>query len=159
MVGTPVAFLSAERFWQGQHFVWFITPVLAGPVALAQGPTSPHFVVDAMAAGALVIGFLGLRWLDRMSSERTSGMRAAPIAWWVYAVGALLVAYSAYFPDSIPRYATAAFPLFAAFAWRLGATRRIWVLPATVIAMALAQAALLLEVLGMIHLTAGPLIP
>ena len=26
MVGTPVAFLSAERFWQGQHFVWFLTP-------------------------------------------------------------------------------------------------------------------------------------
>ena len=37
----------------------------------------------------------------------------------MYTVAALLVAYSAYFTDSIPRYTMAAFPLFVAFAWKI----------------------------------------
>ena len=45
-----------------------------------------------------------------------------PASWWVYTVGALLIAYSAYYTDSIPRYAMAAFPLFVAFAWKLPRT-------------------------------------
>ncbi len=35
MVGTPVAFLSSEKFWHGQHFVWFRTPVEALLAAVA----------------------------------------------------------------------------------------------------------------------------
>ena len=61
---------------------------------------------------------------------------AIPVAWWVYTVGVLLVAFSAYFSDSIARYAMAAFPLFAAFAWRL----RARAFAAVVTVMALAQA-------------------
>ena len=122
MVGTPVAFLSAERFWQGQHFAWFVTPVGALLAALREGPSGASFLTDAMAGGALVLGFLGLWLLDRLSGTlRTArgAFAAVPASWWVYTVGALLIAYSAYFTDSIPRYAMAAFPLFVAFAWKL----------------------------------------
>jgi hypothetical protein len=119
MVGTPVAFLSAERFWQGQHFVWFVTPVAALFAAFGRGPTT---LVEAMAGSALVLGFLGIWLLDRMSGAvRSLGgtMATVPASWWVYTVAALLIAYSAYFTDSIPRYTMAAFPLFVAFAWKL----------------------------------------
>ena len=118
-VGTPVAFLSAERFWQGQHFVWFVTPVGALFATLHGGAM---FLTDAMAGLALVLGFVGIWLLDRMSRTlRTLGgaMAAVPASWWVYTMGALLIAYSAYFTDSIPRYTMAAFPLFVGFAWKL----------------------------------------
>ena len=78
--------------------------------------------MDAMAAAALVLGFVGLWLLDRLSRQlRTVGgaIAAVPASWWVYTVGTLLIAYSAYFADGIPRYTMAAFPLFAAFAWKL----------------------------------------
>ena len=74
MVGTPVAFLSAERFWQGQHFVWFLAPVDALVAALHQGPGGAAFLPDAMAGAALVLGFVGICLLDRMGrAVRTVG--------------------------------------------------------------------------------------
>ena len=122
MVGTPVAFLSAERFWQGQHFIWFMSAIDATLSALHQGPDGVTFWPDAMAGAALVLGFVGLWLLDRLSRGlRAIGgaVAAIPASWWVYTVGALLIGYSAYFPDSILRYTMAAFPLFVAFAWKL----------------------------------------
>jgi hypothetical protein len=119
MVRTPVAFLSAERFWQGQHFVWFVTPVGALFAALHGGAM---LLTNAMAGLALVLGFVGIWLLDRLSRTlRTVGgaIAAVPSSWWVYTIGALLIAYSAYYTDSIPRYTMAAFPLFVAFAWKL----------------------------------------
>ena len=146
MVGTPVAFLSAERFWRGQHFVWFVTPVDALFAALHEGPGGAAFLTDAMAGGALVLGFAGLWLLDRLSHAlRGAGgaIAAVPASWWVYTVGALLIAYSAYFTNSIPRYAMAAFPLFVAFAWKLPRTME----SALVGLMACLQGALLIAVL------------
>jgi Mannosyltransferase (PIG-V) len=146
MVGTPVAFLSAERFWQGQHFVWFVTPVDALFAALHEGPGGAAFLTDAMAGGSLVLGFAGLWLLDRLSRTlRGAGgaIAAVPASWWVYTVGALLIAYSAYFTNSIPRYAMAAFPLFVAFAWKLPRTME----SALVGLMACLQGALLIAVL------------
>jgi hypothetical protein len=161
MVGTPVAFLSSERFWQGQHFVWFRTPLLALLSALRQGPTGSTFVPDALAGAALVLGFLGLWWLDQMTRRPGPGVPdgatvAIPLSWWLYAVGTLLVAFSAYFADSIARYAMVAFPLYVAFAWRLP---RRWTGP-VVAAMACAQAALLVAVLSPTwHLVVNPIVP
>ncbi len=143
-VGTPVAFLSAERFWQGQHFVWFVTPVGALFATLHGGAT---FLTDAMAGLALVLGFVGIWLLDRMSrTVRTVGgaIAAVPASWWVYTMGALLIAYSAYFTDSIPRYTMAAFPLFAAFAWKLPRSME----GAVVGVLACLQGALLIGVLS-----------
>ena len=62
----------------------------------------------------------------------------------MYTVGALLVAYSAYFADSIPRYTMAAFPLFVAFAWVL--PRKVDAVVVGV--MACLQGALLIAVLS-----------
>jgi hypothetical protein len=159
MVGTPVAFLSAERFWHGQHFVWFLSPVLAIAVAAHQGPHGVAFLPDTMAGAALVLGFVGLWLLDRMSGRlrRLAGTVAAvPASWWVYTVGTLLVAYGAYYTDSIPRYAMAAFPLFAAFAWKLPRA----VEGAVVGVMACLQGALLVAMLSAaVHPMAAPLLP
>ena len=122
MVGTPLAFLSAERFWQGQHFVWFVTPVGAMFAAFRHGPGGAGFETDVMAGTALLLGFVGLWLMDRLSrGVRTVGGAVAnvPASWWAYTVGALLIAYSAYSTNSILRYAMAAFPLFAVFAWWL----------------------------------------
>lgn len=160
MVGTPVAFVTSERFWLGQHFVWFRTPVLSLLHAVGHGPTSSVFVPEAMAGGALVLGFLGLWWLDQMA-KRPGGLTEAgavtiPVSWWVYAVGTLLVAYSAYYVDSIARYAMVAFPLFAAFAWKLP---RRWTWPLALLLLC-AQAALLTTVLSALwHPHAMPLVP
>jgi hypothetical protein len=147
MVGTPVAFLSAERFWQGQHFVWFLTPIEALITAIRLGPGSVRFLPDAMAGAALVLGFVGILLLDRMPrTMRTLGgpVVTVPVSWWVYTVGVLLIAYSAYFADSIPRYTMAAFPLFVAFAWKLPRAME----GAVVGVMACLQGALLVAVLG-----------
>ncbi len=159
MVGTPVAFLSAERFWQGQHFIWFLTPMDATLAALQQGPHGATFLPDAMAGAALVLGFVGLWLLDRMSHGlRAIGgaVAAIPASWWVYTVGALLIGYSAYFTDSIPRYTMAAFPLFVAFAWKLPRSLE----GAVVGLMACLQGALMVVMLtAVVHPVAAPLLP
>jgi hypothetical protein len=147
MVGTPVAFLSAERFWQGQHFVWFATPVGALFAMLDGSHGGAMFLTNAMAGSALILGFIGMWLLDRMSRIlRTVGgaMATVPVSWWVYTAGALLIAYSAYFTDSIPRYTMAAFPLFVAFAWKLPRSME----SAVVGVLACLQAALLIGVLS-----------
>jgi hypothetical protein len=145
--GTPVAFLSAERFWQGQHFVWFLTPFGALVAALREGPGGAMFLTDAMAGLALIVGFVGIWLFDRMSRTlRTVGgaIVTVPASWWVYTIGALLIAYSAYFTNSIPRYTMAAFPLFVAFAWKLPRS----VESAVVGVLACLQGALLIGVLS-----------
>jgi hypothetical protein len=159
MVGTPVAFLSAERFWQGQHFVWFLAPIDATLAALHQGPHGVTFVPDAMAGAALVLGFIGLWLLDRLSQARRAiggAVAAVPLSWWVYTVGALLIAYSAYYTDSIPRYTMVAFPLLVVFAWKLPRAME----GAVVGLMACLQGALMVVMLSaVVHPVAAPLLP
>jgi Mannosyltransferase (PIG-V) len=161
-VGTPVAFLTSERFWQGQHFVWFTTPLEGIVSALREGPGGTTFLVDAMAGVALILGFLGIWLLDRMNGQPrptasgAMGVVAIPVSWWVYTVGVLLVAYSAYFTDSIPRYAMVAFPLFVAFAWNIPPR----LTGAVVGVMAFFQGALLVAALMVaVHPVLVPLVP
>ena len=161
MVGTPVAFLTSERFWQGQHFIWFMTPLEGLVAAVGQGPGGQTFVPDAMAGAALILGCVGIWLLDRMGRPGGAtlvggGQITIPASWWVYTIGALLAAYSAYFTDSIPRYTMAAFPLFVAFAWAL--PRRMDA--AVVGVMACLQGALLIAVLSIaVHPVLVPLVP
>jgi hypothetical protein len=168
MVGTPVAFLTSERFWHNQHFVWFVTPLKALLGALVQGPGGMTFVPDAMAGAALVLGVAGIWLLDRMgrpgdtapadvtAATPGAGNITIPASWWVYTVGALLAAYSAYFADSIPRYTMAAFPLFVAFAWALPRKSDV----PLVAVMACLQGALLIAVLSVaVHPVLVPLVP
>jgi hypothetical protein len=161
MVGTPVAFLTSERFWQGQHFIWFKTPLDALITALHEGPGGQTFVPDAMAGAALILGCAGIWLLDRMGRPGGAALVGAdritiPASWWVYTAGALLAAYSAYFTDSIPRYTMAAFPLFVAFAWVL--PRKMDAVAVGV--MACLQGALMIAVLSVaVHPMLVPLVP
>ena len=161
MVGTPVAFLASERFWQGQHFVWFRTPVLAIAAAVHAGPD--EFDLPARLVGRRCSHRRGSRRLVARPDDHAPGTRATgegpvaiPASWWIYTAGTLVVAYSAYFPDSIARYVMVAFPLFVAFAWRLP---RRWT-ALVVFVMACTQAALLVAVLEPAwHQVAQPLVP
>jgi hypothetical protein len=158
MVGTPIAFLSAERFWYGQHFVWFVVPIKA-LLATVHGARGVPLLMNAMAGAALILGFAGLWLLDRLSHRLRSvggAVAAVPASWWVYTVGTLVVAYSAYFTDGIPRYTMAAFPLFVAFAWKLPRSMDA----ATVGLMACLQGALFFAVLtATVHPLHIPILP
>ena len=158
MVGTPMAFLRAERFWYGQHFVWFVVPVKA-VIATVDGTRGVSLLMDAMAGAAFILGFVGVWLLDRLSHRLPSvggTVAAVPASWWVYTVGTLLVAYSAYFTDGIPRYTMAAFPLFVAFAWKLPRTMEA----AAVGIMACLQGALFFAVLtSVVHPLHIPMLP
>jgi hypothetical protein len=142
--------------------VWFATPVEGIASALRQGPDGATFLVDAMAGVALILGFLGIWLLDRLNGQPrptasgAGGVVTIPASWGVYTVGVLLVAYSAYFTDSIPRYTMAAFPLFVAFAWRIPAR-----LTGVVVGvMAFFQGALLVAALMVaVHPVLVPLVP
>lgn len=116
-VGTPLAFLKAESYWGGAHFVWFLTPfrslghLFAGAQAFKVAP-------DVLAGGALVFVIVGLVWL---AQAQMRGLRI-PLFWWVFTAGSALGTLSPYWPSSVLRYSMAIFPLFAAYAWKIRPT-------------------------------------
>ncbi len=115
--GTPFAFMKAERFWGNTHFNWFLAPL----GALARLVTHIHdfsMGQDVVAAGGLIFAYLGLAILWRTRHEGI----AVPLAWWVFAVGSVLAMAIPDFEQSLLRYSMAAFPLFAAYAWKIRPT-------------------------------------
>jgi Mannosyltransferase (PIG-V) len=141
--GTPMAFLKAEQFWGYSHFKWFMTPI----ISLAHLLTSPHAFGDwqlVLASLALVFAVIGL---DLLYKAHSGGVRI-PLYWWVFTIGSVLGAMSPYVPTSVLRYSMAAFPLFAALAWKL---RSRWTTALAVVMMA-SQAVLFAAVLvGTLH--------
>jgi hypothetical protein len=113
MVGTPFAFLSSERFWQGQHFVWFSEPVRALVVFVTMSARGLTLVQAALCTAAVVFVYVAVVCLIALAR-----VRHIPLSWWLYTVGTVAIAFSAYFTDSIPRYTMVAFPLFVGIAWK-----------------------------------------
>jgi hypothetical protein len=116
MTGTPLAFLKAEQIWGDSHFVWFSAPV----VAVASLTRNFHnFTVgaDVLGAIAFVFAYLGISILWR--ARHTVSI---PLFWWVFTVGSVLAMASPSAEQALLRYSLAAFPLFAAFAWKLRPT-------------------------------------
>jgi hypothetical protein len=147
-VGSPLAFLKAEKFWAGAHFIWFKAPFIAASDVLRSGLHGLTLPAAVLAVVALVFAYLGIMFLLRMHQHGAT----LPAYWWVFTVGALLTAFSPYYPNSILRYTMAAFPLFVAYAWKIKPT---WD-GAIVGVMACAQGALTMIVLiGVVH----PMIP
>jgi hypothetical protein len=113
-VGTPFAFVQAERFWGHSHFVWFTTPVLA-VVDLFTG-------VAALKNGQVVLCVLGVVFayggIVLLSKARDKGV-SIPAFWWVFAIGSTLAMLSSYEPDSVLRYSMAVITAYAAYAWRM----------------------------------------
>ncbi|HEY1828882.1 MAG TPA: mannosyltransferase family protein [Acidimicrobiales bacterium] len=145
-VGTPVAFLTAEKYWNGgAHFVWFRTPIVALSVVLRAGTHGVQLPGSDFAAIALVFAYVGITLMVRFRRGGTQ----IPTHWWIYTIGVVLVGFSAYTPTSILRYTMAAFPLFAAYSWKL---KPKWD-GAVVGLMACAQGALTIVVLAaFVHL-------
>jgi hypothetical protein len=115
MVGTPLAFMTAQKYWQGAHFVWFMAPIWSLQELVSHGLHGLLVPQNVLAVGALVFAYVGMAILVRMHGR---GLRM-PACWWVFTIGTVLTAMSPFFPNSILRYTMAAFPLFVAFAWKL----------------------------------------
>jgi hypothetical protein len=152
MVGTPLAFVASERFWQGQHFVWFEAPIRAVVSVLTLSTRGLTLLQTALCAAAVVFAYIGVVCLLAL----TRRVRAVPVSWWLYTVGSLGLAFSAYFANSIPRYTMVAFPLLAALAWKLRPMTR----GALVVCMGSLEAVLtVLFLIGLVHPMSPPVIP
>jgi hypothetical protein len=115
-VGSPLAFMTAQRYWDGAHFISFEAPLYALRDLLTSGVHSvTHHASTVTAVLALLVAYFGMALFIRM---RRSGI-TIPVYWWVFTVGAVLTAFSPFYPNSILRYTMAAFPLFVAFAWKI----------------------------------------
>jgi hypothetical protein len=151
MVGTPFAFLTSQRFWQGQHFVWFSEPVRALAALLTLSVHGLTLAQAAFCTVAVVFAYAGVVCLLSLSRERR-----VPSSWWVYTVGAIAVAFSAYFTNSIPRYTLVAFPLFVGIAWKARSITRT----ALLVGFASVQAVLTVVFLtGVVHPLTPPFFP
>jgi hypothetical protein len=143
MVGTPLAFLTSERYWDNSHFVWFRTPFAAVAYVLS----SFHHWGDGqavLAAGAVVFACVGFVQLSRARQHGVS----IPVFWWVFTIGSVLGMLSPFEPVSILRYSLAVIPFFAAYAWRM---RPAWEGP-VVGMLALSQGVLAVVVIvGTLH--------
>jgi len=73
---------------------------------------------DVLAAFACVFAWVGLSLLWRTRREGVS----VPAHWWVFAVGSVLAMAIPDAEQSILRFSLVAFPLFAAFAWKIRPT-------------------------------------
>ena len=118
MVGTPLAFVTSERFWQNQHFVWFMTPLRAVVSVVTLQARGLTLLQAALCAAAVVFAYVGVVLLLAL----TRAARTVPASWWLYTIGGLGLAFSAYYYNSIPRYTMVAFPLLAAIAWKVRPT-------------------------------------
>jgi hypothetical protein len=151
MVGTPLAFVTSERFWQGQHFVWFFTPVNAVVSLLTVKVHGLTLVQAGYCTAAVVFVYVGVVWLLALSRARR-----VPKEWWIYTLGTVAVAFSAYYTDSIPRYTMVAFPLLVALGWKLRAASRT----ALVAAFAGLQGVLtVVFLIGVVHPISPPFVP
>lgn len=152
MVGTPLAFVTSEKFWQGQHFVWFLTPVQAVLSVLTLRVHGLTLLSMALCAASVVFAFVGVVFL--LAPARAA--RSVPASWWVYTVGTLGLAFSAYYDNSIPRYTMVAFPLLAAVACRVRpTTRRVLV----VLMGSLGALLTVLFLIGIVHPMSPPIVP
>ena len=116
MTGTPLAFLKAEQIWGDSHFVWFTAPISA----VSRLVTTHDFSMgaDVLAACGFLFAYVGLSILWRTRREGVS----VPLHWWVFTVGSVLAMASPSSEQGILRYSLVAFPLFAAFAWKIRPT-------------------------------------
>lgn len=150
-VGTPFAFLASERFWQGQHFVWFSEPVRALLAVVTLSTHGLSLVQAVLCTAAVVFVYLAVVCLIELSR-----VRRVPLSWWVYTVGTVAIAFSAYFINSIPRYTLVAFPLFVGIAWKARTATRTVML----VGFASVQAVLTAVYLtGIVHPLSPPMVP
>lgn len=151
MVGTPIAFLTSERFWQGQHFVWFEVPIREVAVFVTVSARGLTLAEAAYCTAAVVFVYAGMVCLIALARERQ-----VPLSWWIYVIGTVAVAFSAYYSDSIPRYTMVAFPLLVGLAWKAKSVTRSTLL----VAFAATQAVLTVVFLtGIFHPLTASFIP
>jgi hypothetical protein len=151
MVGAPLAFMTSERFWQGQHFVWFQTPVHAVLSFVTLSARGMTLAQAAYCTAAVVFVYLGAVCLLALSRAHE-----VPASWWLYTIGTVGVAFSAYYTDSIPRYTMLAFPLIVAIAWKVRTAGRAVL---AVVFGCLQGVLTVVFLIGVVHPVSPPFLP
>ena len=95
--------------------MWFQTPVRAVVSVVTLHARGLTLLQTALCAAAVVFAYVGVVFLLALSHTG----RSVPATWWLYTIGSLGLAFSAYYANSIPRYTLVAFPLLAATAWKV----------------------------------------
>lgn len=108
--GYWTAFSKAQEAW-GYEFRWFTTP-FRSVARLLEDRAAWHVAPDVLAGLALifVVGAL---------VAARHHLRTLPVEAWVYTIGSILLAFSAFWATSILRYVLAIFPLFALLVQRI----------------------------------------
>ncbi len=141
--GTPFAFMKAEKYWGGAHFIWFKAPFQSFE-AMFSGVHAFLRADEVLAALGLVFMVAGLVVLAWAQLKKLP----VPIFWWVFAVGSALGAMSPYWPTGVLRYTMVLIPCLAAFAWLI---RPSWI-GAVVGTLAVSEGALAIIILvGLAH--------
>jgi hypothetical protein len=105
-VGSPTAFVKAEEAW-GPGFDWFRTPFRSVLHLLTRTSawSNSQEVMASLGVLFVAVGLVLLIVLHRRGER-------LPVSWWIYTIGAILVAFSPFWPSSILRYTMAVFPLY-----------------------------------------------
>jgi len=102
--GHWTAFSKAQEAW-GYEFKWFTTPFQSAS-RLISDRSSWQVAPDVLAALALALVVVGLL-------VGRHHLKVLPPEAWVYTIGSILLAFSAFWATSILRYVLAVFPLLA----------------------------------------------
>jgi Gpi18-like mannosyltransferase len=115
-VGTPIPFITAQKFWLGNHFNWYesVYDAVRGVIEHPQITFTqvPQYVLTVAALLFVVLGIGLLMLMHRRGVTM-------PAIWWIYTIGTVLLAFSPSVTNSDLRFTLVVFPLFAAYAWRL----------------------------------------
>jgi len=137
--GEPLAFNAAQKAWDYQ-WQWFTTPFRSvwDVITKDEGAKTAPKLLATLAAVFVVVGLWGLA----RRGMRPGGGLVLDAHVWIYTVGSVLAAFSAFWPTSILRYTFVAFPLLAGVA----AITPVRVRPAVIAAFATIQGMLALVV-------------
>jgi Gpi18-like mannosyltransferase len=115
-VGTPIPFITAQRFWLGNHFNWYESVFDAVRAVILHPQTTftqiPQYV---LTVGALLFVLVGIALLILMHRRGVT----VPAIWWIYTIATALIAFSPSLTNSDLRFTIVVLPLFAAYAFRL----------------------------------------
>jgi hypothetical protein len=113
--GSPFAFVHAESYWGGAHFVWFTAPFTSFGRLLSSSTDWRRNPSDVLAAATLLFAVAGFYCLVRCWRDGFT----LPTAWLVYLIGSLAIGFTDYWMSSSLRLMLVVIPVFVLLGRRL----------------------------------------
>ena len=79
--GTPFAFMKAEKYWGGAHFIWFKAPFQSSMCDVLGGARTSSALDEVLAALGLLFIVAGLAVLAWAQIKKLP----VPVFWWIFA--------------------------------------------------------------------------